>query len=136
MDTGKYEPVRITNIIVEQVSEPLVGALHYKIPLRLSRIPEPEWVRQFLRAWDEQKDLTSMHLPAMEIGSDRIILDGTTIDDLEQSHIGALKLAVDEANRISTEKYEELQDPGGVRKKEQTRHHEYVAEVAKRIRFD
>ncbi len=135
MDSSKYEPIRITNIIIEQVTEPQIGARHYKIPLRLSRIPDSEWMRQFLRAWEELKGLASTQLPGVEIGSDRIILDGTTIDDLEQFHIKVLKQALDEANRISRDKYEKLHDSGDG-KKELTQHHEYVAEIAKRIRFD
>lgn len=131
-----YEPIRITGIIVDRVTDPPSGGNLYEIPLRLSRTPDPDWVHHFLRAWDQPQHFTSSHRPGMEVGSDSIILDGTTIDELEQCHLRTLKFAVDEANRLASEDKGKLRQTASAEEQKKMDHREHVAAVAKRLRFD
>src|SRR5690348_17935649 len=70
MRNGNYEPVRITGVITDQITDPPPGGTRYEIPLRLSRVPEPEWVKYLLRAWDAQNH-PATHRTGIEVGSDR-----------------------------------------------------------------
>ncbi len=72
----------------------------------------------------------------MEVGADRIILDTTTIDDLEEFHVRTLKLALDEANQLASEDYGKLQSTVSEEQIKQKQHREHVAAVAQRLRFD
>jgi hypothetical protein len=136
MKTGNYQPIQITSVIVEGITDPPPGRSHYEIPLRLSRTPEPEWVQHFLRAWDKHQNHNSTHRAGMEVGADRIILDTTTIDDLEEFHVRTLKLALDEANQLASEDYGKLRSTVSAEQIKQKQHREHVAAVAQRLRFD
>jgi hypothetical protein len=136
MKVENYEPIRITGLIVDRVTDPQSGGNLYEIPLQLSRTPDPDWVRHFLLAWDRAECVASSHRPGMEVGSDSIILDGTTIDELEQFHLQALKLAADEANRLASEDKGKLRQAASVEEQKKIEHREHVAAVAKRLRFD
>ena len=72
----------------------------------------------------------------MEVGSDSIILDGTTIDEVEQFHLRTLKFAVNEANRLVREDKGKLLQTANADEQRKIEHREHVATVAKRLRFD
>lgn len=70
------------------------------------------------------------------IQGDRVILDGTTIDEVERYHRDTLKLAVEKANEIekkveTEQKMIEAQERLRIKK-----HEEEVRDAAKRIKFD
>ena len=136
MKVENYEPIRITGIIVDRGTDPPSSGNLYEIPLQLSRTPDPDWVRHFLQAWDREQCFASSHRPGMEVGSDSIILDGTTIDDLEQSLLRALKSAAEEANRLASEDKGKLLQTASAEEQRKMDHREHVAAVAKRLRFD
>ncbi len=136
MKDENYVPIQITGVIVEQVGDPPPGATHYEIPLRLSRPPEPEWTIYLLRAWDGQQHVGPTSRPGIEVGSDRIILDGTTIDDIEQYHMQTLKRAIDEANLLASEIRGKSQRAASAEEVKRLHHREHVATVAKRLRFN
>jgi hypothetical protein len=77
-----------------------------------------------------------MHRPGIaRVIGDRIVLDGTTIDEVERYHSATLQLAVDEANRLEreNEKKSKRLIAADLRKREQQLRH--VAEVARRLKF-
>lgn len=135
MRNGNYEPVRITGVITDQITDPPPGGTRYEIPLRLSRVPEPEWVKYLLRAWDAQNH-PATHRTGIEVGSDRIILDSTTIEDLEQFHVKTLKLALDEANAFASEDNNKLLATLSAEQIKQKQHREHVNTLAQRLRFE
>jgi hypothetical protein len=136
MMSEDYVPIRITSVIVEQVGDPSPGATHYEIPLQLSRPPEPEWVIYLLRAWDGQQHVAPTSRPGIEVGADRIILDGTTIDDLEQYHMQPLERAIGEANQLASEVRGKSQQKASAEEVKRLIHREHVAAVAKRLKFN
>ena len=98
------DEIRILGIIINEVSVPRMdetrGSALYKIPFRLSRKPSNTWINFFLKAWDMPPRFTTMHRPKIAyVTGNKIILDGTTIDEVKKYHRETLLLCVEEANK-------------------------------------
>jgi hypothetical protein len=105
---SENEPVRIQNIIVDEVTEPPMdgapGCALYAIPFRLSRQPTSEWAEIFEHTWKHPTEHTQMHRPRIaSVAGDRIILDGTTLEEFQKYHRSTLKLVMKETNRLYDE---------------------------------
>ena len=81
------------------------GSALYRVPLKLNRTPDTRWSRLFRANWDSPPSFTTMHRPGIgSVVGDTIVLDGTTIEELERYHAKTLKLAVDVTNQqVATE---------------------------------
>ena len=133
-------PIRIAGVIVDEISTPrgdgTRGSALYAIPFRFTRLPPAEWKELFVRAWDRPSQFTSTHRSGIaRVYGDKVILDGTTIDEVEKYHRDTLLLAADEANK----KFSELQ---AGRRAEEVRerarleaHKKDVEDAAKRLKF-
>ena len=101
--TTNNDPIRIVGVIVDEVPEPTMdstsGSALYTVPFRLSRQPSTLWSEIFAGTWDAPPIFSMMHRPgnARVFGS-KIILDGTTIEEVKQYHRKTLILCVDKAN--------------------------------------
>lgn len=98
------EPVKILGIISDEVTVPKMdgtrGSALYKIPFRLSKSPSRLWVQLFLSTWQSPPRFTTMHrFGIASVFGDKIILDGTTIEEVRDYHRDTLLLCVDEANK-------------------------------------
>lgn len=97
------EPIKLVGVDTDRVTEPrndgTPGSALYRVPIRLSRIPSWIWKQAFLNAWQFPRQFTSMHRPGIaRIESDCIILDGTTIEEVRDTHRATLVLCVEDAN--------------------------------------
>ena len=97
-------PIKITGVILDEVTQPKMdgteGSALYRIPFRLSRQPSPEWAKLFVHTWDMPPRFSSMHRPRIaRVTGDKIILDGTTMEEVQQYHKETLQLCVTEANQ-------------------------------------
>ncbi len=134
-------PIRIKGLVLDEVGTPrndgTQGSALYKVPFQLSRRPSPLWARQFVATWDNPPSYTLMHRPGIaQIEGDRIVLDGTTVDEVEKYHRDTLKLVVERVNSDVAE-YEAKQRRAEEQRAEQLgRHEEEVREAARRISFD
>jgi hypothetical protein len=134
-------PIRIVGIIEDEVGKPRNdgsrGSALYSVPFRLSRLPSSEWAEVFVRTWNRPPQLSTRHRPGIaSVAGDKVILDGTTLEEIEHVHRDTLKLVVDETNRLIAE-YEANRQRESERKgEEQRKHEESVREAAKRISFD
>lgn len=136
-----FQPIRITGVIVDEISVPrgdgTRGSALYRVPFRLSHRPPGEWAQLFVQAWDHPSSFTSMHRPGIaSVMGDKVILDGTTVEEVEKYHRITLILAAEEANRqyqqIESRRREALR-----REQERMEQHKRdVEEAAKRLRFD
>ena len=135
------EEIRIKGILIDEVTQPLNdgtrGSGLYKIPFELNKRPDYEWIDLFINTWNRPPRFTSMHRPGIaSVYGNKIVLDGTTIEEVEKYHKDTLKLSVEVANNT----LRELK----VRKKqkeeqERQRLEEYknrLGDISKRINFD
>jgi hypothetical protein len=135
------EPIRITGILVDKVSTPksdgTYGSALYAVPFQLSRRPSYDWSRVFVEQWNHPPEWTTMHRPGIaRVENGTIVLDGTTVEEVEKYHRKTLILAVNETNHIIDD-YESKQRREAERKAEELRkHEESVRDVAKKITFD
>jgi hypothetical protein len=139
VDAG--EPIRILGIDEARVTRPrndgTAGSGLYKVPLRLNRTPSTRWVRLFTPMWDHPPQFTTMHRPGIaSVSGDRIILDGTTLEEVERYHAATLRLVIPSVNaQVAAE--EEAERAKRERADAEDRaHDEAVRKAAKRISFD
>jgi hypothetical protein len=135
------EPMRIVGVIVDEVTQPTLdgspGSGLYRVPFRLSRAPSVEWSRLFVEAWNRPPRWTSMHRPGIaRVVGDKVLLDGTTMDEVRRYHRDTLVLAVEQANAglRRLEERRKLAQEQEQRKREE--HEAQVQKLANEITFD
>jgi hypothetical protein len=140
-EPAQFEPVRILNIIVDEVTTPrndgTRGSALYRIPFQLSRRPPSEWCDVFIEQWNHPPRFTSMHRPGIAtVSGDKVYLDGTTIEEVKKYHRETLVLALNETNRLYADYAREkfAREQQRCRLKED--HERKVREDADDIRFD
>lgn len=135
------EPIKIVRVLVDQVGTPkndgTYGSALYAVPFQLSRRPSYDWSRVFIENWNHPPEWTTMHRPGIaRVEGSTVVLDGTTVEEVEKYHRKTLILAVNETNRI-IEEHEAKKRREAERKAAELRKHEdSVRDAAKRISFD
>ncbi|MFI5352729.1 MAG: hypothetical protein ACHQZS_07175 [Candidatus Binatales bacterium] len=141
-DKSQYlEPIKITGMIADEVGIPRndggLGSDLYEVPFQLSQKPSDLWAQLFVDSWNRPPEFTSMHRPGIaRVEGDRIVLDGTTIEEVERYHLKTLKLAVQRANELTVEWFRSRQQRDRGESERQEEHRRRVKEAAKRLRFD
>ena len=135
------EPIRIKGIIVDEVTRPLNdgtrGSALYKIPFELNKTPDYKWQELFVNAWNRPPRFTSMHRPGIaSTYGNKVILEGTTIEEVEKYHKDTLKLAVEVANRQLDEINFKRQQKEERERIDREQHQKNIDEANKRMRFD
>ena len=135
------QSISIVGIVKEGVGRPrddgTRGSALYAVPVQLSRAPSGLWAELFLRCWDRPPQFTTMHRPGIaRVNGDTILLDGTTMEELEKYHARTLRLCVATVNEqeqaiIERERLKQEADRATRRE-----HEREVDEIANRIRFD
>lgn len=140
-ESSPSDPLRIVGVIVDEVTEPTMdgtpGSALYAVPFRLSRQPSPLWSEIFVRTWNRPPRFTTMHRPgiASVVGS-KIILDGTTIDEVKHYHKEILILCVEKANEEEA-RVLDLRRQEEERRRQNTEHHRTTVEsIASELGFD
>jgi SEFIR domain family len=140
-DGMNIQDIKIEGIITNEVTVPRMdgtaGSALYKIPFRLNRKPSEIWNQLFLRAWSSPPEFTTMHRPGIaEVIGDKIILDGTTIEEVQDYHRKTLILCVDKAN---SEEREILARNKLIKEREEARkqeHYDKIRSLSNQIPFD
>ena len=136
-----FEPIRILGVVVDEVSTPRMdgtrGSALYRVPFQLSRRPSAEWAQVFVHAWNHPTSFTTLHRPGIaSVSSDKVILDGTTMGEVLDTHRDTLVLALGVANREvevwERQKFEREQEQ--LRQKQE--HERQVRDAAEQIKFD
>lgn len=140
-EVARGQPIRIVGVVVDEVSEPLLdgtrGSGLYRVPLRLSRKPSAEWAGLFVRTWDHPPRFTTMHRPGIvAVQGDRVILDGTTMDEVERYHRDTLLLVLDEVNREIVKREASQQKRVETERQRREEHRRSVEAFAGRLSFD
>jgi hypothetical protein len=139
--TEGFDPIGITGIIADQVGTPrgdgTRGSSLYRIPFRLSQRPPRQWAEFFIDAWNRPSRFTAMHRPGIaSVRGDVVVLDGTTLDEVQRYHRDTLILAANEANSRYAEAIEAARIVEEREAKRLSEHRRDVEEKAKGIRFD
>ena len=134
-------PIKITGVVTEGISKPRMdgtrGSALYAIPFQLSRRPSSDWARLFVETWNHPPRWTTMHRPGIaRVSGARIILDGTTIEEVEKYHRETLLVVLDRVNQLIAEHEERKQREVEIESQRRQQHEASVSEVTKRIKFD
>ena len=134
-------PIRITGVIVDEVTEPTLdetpGSALYSVPFRLNRAPSSLWSDIFVQTWNYPPQFTSMHRPGIaSVYGEKIILAGTTIEEVRKYHRDTLVLCVGKANAKESEIIERKQKKDEMRRRQLEAHKTEVKETAKDLSFD
>jgi len=103
MNNNSIEDVEIKRILEHEITEPLNDGTQrsalYIIPFELTKQPTEDWIRLFIKAWNDLLLHNSKHRPGIaSVSGNKIILNGTTIEEVEDCHREALERAVKFAN--------------------------------------
>lgn len=134
------EDIKIVGIITNEVSLPkndgTRGSALYSIPFRLSSKPTSIWAELFLRNWDYPPSFTLMHRPGIaRVDSDRIILDGTTIEEVKQYHRDTLILCVEKTNEEEKQIRKREEQLKRKMQEETENHYRNIDDISKEIKF-
>lgn len=134
-------PITIKGIIVDAVTHPrndgTQGSALYKVPFQLSTCPSREWARLFVETWNHPPRFTTMHRPGIaRVEGNRVILDGTTMEEIEKYHRETLQHVLARVNEIAGRLEEEKQRRAMAHAKERQSHQSNVQDIAKRLKFD
>ena len=134
------EDIRIIGIISNEVTLPrndgTRGSALYRIPFRLSSKPTRIWSKLFLRNWDSPPSFTSMHRPGIaRVDSDKIILNGTTIEEVKQYHRDTLILCVEKTNEEEKQIRKREEQIKTKKQEERENHYRNIDDISKDIKF-
>jgi hypothetical protein len=141
VEVAVKEPIKIVGIIASQVGTPrndgTQGSALYAVPFRLSRPPSSEWARRFAEVWRSPPSYSPRHRPSIaRVEDDRIILDGTTVEEVAEVHRNTLKVVIKKVNH-DVEVWERQRQKEAAEKAERIRsHRQSVEDAAKKITFD
>lgn len=95
--------IKILGIITDEVTIPKLdgsaGSALYSIPFKLSSRPSELWKTLFIKNWNYPQKFTTMHKPNIAtVSHDKIILNGTTIEEVQQYHRDTLILCIAKTN--------------------------------------
>lgn len=135
------EPIRIVGVIADEVTEPrldgTIGSALYRVPFRLSRRASPDWGSVFEQVWNRPPHHTGMHRSGIaRVAGDRIVLDGTTIEEVQECHRDTLVLCVRETNRIVDEQEAKARREREAREQALDEHRQRVKDVSGELEFD
>lgn len=139
-NASEYSEITILNLIVDEVSSPkndgTPGSALYRVPFRLSASPSREWAQTFINNWNHPPTYTSMHRPGIaRVTGNKIILDGTTLEEVKKYHRDTLVIAVEETNKKMKSYYERKKREEEQKKKEHEEHRKKIEDVSKDINF-
>jgi hypothetical protein len=128
-------PIRIVGIDRDNVGAPrgdgTPGSALYLVPLVLSRTPDQLWAAAFTERWNSAF-FSSMHRPGIgSVRGDRIILDGTTVEEVADHHLASVRQTIDYANDVAaTQRHRDAQ----AKQRRETQLEQHASEVDEAIR--
>ncbi len=134
-------PIKITGVIVDDVTTPKMdgtrGSALYAVPFQLSRRPSSEWAEAFEHTWNHPPSFTNMHRSGIaRVSGDRVILDGTTIKEVQDVHRETLILVVDKVNELIAEYETKKQRKAEAEADQVAKHKENLQKIGSNISFD
>ena len=114
LSTETKDDIKILGIIKEEITLPKndgsKGSALYCIPFRLSRKPSNLWVEYFINYWNHPLSFSSMHRPGIaKVVYDKVLLDGTTVEEVQNYHKEVLEAAINHANAFEKKHLREVE---------------------------
>lgn len=136
-----FDPIKIEGALADEVGKPrndgTRGSALYTVPIKLNRTPTHEWGELFRLAWDQPPQFTSMHRPGIaRVQGDRIILAGTTIEEIRDVHRATLELAVKVANKKAAEIVRKRRAAEDAAQRQEQEHRERIRRATDGLSFD
>ncbi|NMA50023.1 MAG: TIR domain-containing protein [Tissierellia bacterium] len=136
----EFKEISIFGIITDGVTIPRMdstrGSDLYKVPFRLSRTPSELWEKLFINAWNYPPRFTSMHRPGIaSVYGDKIVLDGTTIEEIQKYHRDTLTLCVEKANQEEEKVMNEEKRRKNIENQRKEEHYNNVRNLVDQIKF-
>lgn len=105
-------PIVIIGLLRDEITLPrddgTAGSALYAVPFQLSRKPSSLWIKVFTSTWDSPPRYTTMHRPGIvKIAGNKLVLDGTTIEEVEKYHWETLQLVIEKTNKQVAEMEEQ-----------------------------
>jgi hypothetical protein len=141
MSSVSSNTVEIEGIDTKNVGSPTsdgtAGSALYAVSIKLKQTPSPTWVQLFPNNWDRPREWTAMHRPGIaQVIGDRIVLNGTTVEEVRDVHATTLKLAVEATNEQAAEIAERERQAREAAGQAQAEHSANVGKVATEVKFD
>ncbi len=133
--------IKLQEVITEEVTQPrndgTPGSALYRVPIRLNKRPSALWGNIFVATWDRPPQYTSSHRPGIaSVIGDKILLDGTTLDEIKTTHKETLKLCVEVANEKEEKEIAKSKAIETKRAEEARRFRDEVERKSKDISFE
>ncbi len=130
--------IHVTGIVVEEVTQPKNdgsrGSALYRVPLQLSHKPSHQWAELFVTTWNHPPQFTTMHRHGIaKVLGDKIILNGTTMKEIEDYHLDTLELVINKVNEISLDQQLHQQKQAEELARQQEDHTAAVTTISQRI---
>lgn len=136
----KNTQIMLVNVNSDEVTQPrndgTPGSALYTVPFHLNHYPNQVWQELFLKNWKSPSEFTLMHRGDIaRISGNRIILEGTTIEEVRDYHLKTLKLVIQDTNK----QYKHLMIQEQRKQKQaiemKNKQHDKVKSVIKDLRF-
>lgn len=136
-----FTPIEIVGVVVEDVGSPRgdgsPGSALYAVPIRLSRSLSSEEARLLSALWDRPPRFTTMHRSGIaRVSGDKLVLDGTTVDEVAAYHAATLKAVVERFNAEAAAAAKREQRASQASAEREKAHRRHVDDVASEIRFE
>lgn len=139
-DKNIDKPIQILGIITNEITVPKMdgirGSALYKVPFRLSKTPSSLWCKFFLASWQSPPRFSTMHrFGIASVIGDKIVLNGTTVEEVRDYHRETLLLCVDEANKKEANYRREEQRQREMKEARRESHYDNVNNIIEEIKF-
>jgi len=140
MNATEQDPLELVGVVVEDVGTPrndgTPGSGLYVVPIRLNREATATEMRLLVETWDRPPSWSTMHRPGiLRVHGDRVILDGTTIDEVRDVHATTLRTVIDRVNQLADEERSQAKAEASRLAAAKEAHETHVGEVAAEIAF-
>lgn len=134
------DQIQIIGILADEVTTPKMdgtrGSGLYTIPIQLSKTPSSEWADILRQLWNNPPRFSTMHRPGIaSVSGNRIILRGTTIEEVRDYHRDTLVLCVEKANEIISQLERKERIKKELERKKEEDHKKNIKGVSDQIDF-
>lgn len=132
--------IQIIGVLADEATTPGMdgtrGSALYTIPIKLSNTPSSEWADIFIQQWNHPPRFSTMHRPGIaSVSGNRIVLDGTTIEEVRDYHRDTLVLCVEKTNEINNELIRKKRIKNELEREKEGEHKKNVSGISDQIEF-